>query len=263
VELQRRAKDLSDQGLGLAVITYDAPEVLKRFAGEHAITYPLLSDPGSAIIRSYGILNTGNKEGTRAYGVPHPGTFMLDRTGRVVARYFEAAYQERNTVSSILTRQGSGVGDGPVQTARTSHLTVQAAVSDGVVSPGSRFSVTLQVTPLPGMHVYAPGRHTYQTVAFTVGGQTWITAQPLRYPPSEIYHFVPLDERVEVYQRAFTLVQDLTVLATPEVQKQLAGQKTVTVAGRLEYQACDDKVCYAPTTVPLEFTLALTPLLRP
>ena len=55
----------------------------------------------------------------------------------------------------------------------------------------------------------------------------------------------------------------LTVLATPEVQKQLAGQMTVTIAGQLEYQACDDKVCYAPTTVPLNFTLDLTPLLRP
>ena len=113
------------------------------------------------------------------------------------------------------------------------------------------------------MHVYAPGTHTYQTVKFTVAGQSWLKLQPLRYPASEIYYFAPLDERVEVYQQAFTLVQDLTVLATAEVQKQLAGQKTVTVAGQLEYQACDDKVCYAPTAVPLSFTLDLTPLLRP
>ena len=237
--------------------------MLKRFADERGISYPLLSDPGSAIIRSYGILNTGNAAGTRAYGVPYPGTFMLDRTGTVVARYFEDAYQERNTVLSILTRQGTGIGNGPAQTVGTSHVTVQAAASDGVVSPGSRFTLSIEVTPRKGMHVYAPGTHTYQTVAFTVKGQAWLKAHPLRYPRSEIYYFAPLDERVEVYQRAFTLVQDLTVLATPEVQKQLAGQMTVTIAGQLEYQACDDKVCYAPTTVPLNFTLDLTPLLRP
>ena len=93
--------------------------------------------------------------------------------------------------------------------------------------------------------------------------QPWLKVYPLKYPASEIYHFVPLDERVEVYQKSFTLVQDLTVLATPEVQKQLAGQTTLTVAGQLEYQACDDKVCYAPTKVPISFTLDLTPLLRP
>jgi AhpC/TSA family/Disulphide bond corrector protein DsbC len=263
VELQRRAKDLQDQGLGLAVVTYDAPEVLKRFAAERGITFPLLSDPGSAIITSYGILNTGNKAGTRAYGVPYPGTFMLDRTGAVVARYFEEAYQERSTVASILTRQGGGIGAGPAQTVRTSHVTVQAAVSDGVVAPGSRVSLSIEVTPRKGMHVYAPGKHTYQTVAFSVGGADWLKAHPLQYPPSEIYYFAPLDERVEVYQKAFTLIQDLTVLATPDVQKALAGQKTVTIAGQLEYQACDDKVCYAPTKVPITFTLDLTPLLRP
>jgi hypothetical protein len=29
----------------------------------------------------------------------------------------------------------------------------------------------------------------------------------------------------------------------------------VTVSGTLEYQACDDKVCYAPAKVPLSLTL--------
>ena len=74
---------------------------------------------------------------------------------------------------------------------------------------------------------------------------------------------MPLDERVETYIKPFTLVQDLTILATPEAQKLLAGQKAVTVSGTLEYQACDDKICYAPAKVPLTFALELTPLLRP
>jgi hypothetical protein len=262
VELQRRQADLRAQGLGLAVITYDAPEVLRRFATERSITYPLLSDGGSAIIRRYGLLNTANAEGSRAYGVPYPGTFVLDARGVVVARYFEDAYQERNTVASILTRQGGAAG-GPAVTAQTAHLVVQAVASDAIVSPGSRLSLSIQVTPARGMHVYAPGKHTYQVVRFRPDSQPWLKTHPLSYPPSEIYLFVPLDERVETYQRPFTLVQDLTILATPDVQKQLAGQTSLTVRGQLEYQACDDKVCYAPANVPLSFTFDLSPLLRP
>jgi len=262
VELQRQAQNLARQGMGLAVVTYDPPEVLKRFSDERGITFPLLSDTGSAIIKRYGLLNTTVQEGTRAYGIPFPGTFVLDARGRVVARYFEEAYQERNTVASILTRQGGAAG-GPAVTAASAHLTVQAAASDAVVAPGSRFSIALEITPAKGMHVYAPGTHTYQVVRFTPDGRPWLKAQPLQYPPSEIYHFRPLDERVATYQRAFTLVQDLTILATPEIQKLLAGEKSVTVTGRLEYQACDDKVCYAPSAVPLAFTLELVPLLRP
>ncbi len=152
---------------------------------------------------------------------------------------------------------------GPVATVRTSHLTVQAAASDTTVSPGSRFSLSIEVTPRRGMHVYAPGKHDYQVVRFVPDTRPWLRAQPLQYPPSEIYHFVPLDERVETYLKPFTLVQDLTVLATPEAQKLLAGEKTLTVSGTLEYQACDDKICYAPAKVPLSFTVDLTTLVPP
>ena len=262
MELQRRVKDLEAQGIGLAVVTYDSPETLKKFAASYGITYPLIADVGSPIITAYGLLNTTVEPGSRAAGVPFPGTFMLDGSGRVTARYFEAAYQERNTVASILTRQGSAPS-GAVATVRTSHLTVQAAASDTVVSPGSRFSLSIEVTPRRGMHVYAPGKHDYQVVRFVADSRPWLRSQPLQYPPSEIYHFVPLDERVETYLKPFTLVQDLTILATPEAQKLLAGEKTVTVSGTLEYQACDDKICYAPAKVPLSFTLELTPRVRP
>ena len=100
-------------------------------------------------------------------------------------------------------------------------------------------------------------------VTFRPAGQPWLKTHPLTYPASEIYYFAPLDERVETYQQPFTLVQDLTILATPEAQKLLAGQTSLTIRGTLDYQACDDKVCYAPTSVPLTFTFDLTPLVRP
>lgn len=39
-------------------ISYDSPEILADFGKRHGITFPLLSDAGSATIRRYGILNT-------------------------------------------------------------------------------------------------------------------------------------------------------------------------------------------------------------
>jgi hypothetical protein len=57
-------------------------------------------------------------------------------------------------------------------------------------------------------------------------------------------------------------VTDLTILATPEVQKLLTSMSSVTITGALEYQACDDKLCYNPARIPLSFTLATKPLER-
>ena len=261
MELQGRYDDLRKQGLGLIAISYDSPETLKAFAASRGIRFPLIADPGSAIIRRFGILNEQQEPGTRTYGIPHPGTFIVDRKGVVTARFFEDAYQERYTAAAILTARGADSG-GAAVSAETVHLSVRASISDTSVAPGERISIAVTVSPRSRMHVYAPGKHGYRVVGVTVDPQPWLRTHDTRYPPSEIYHFKPLDERVEVYTKPFRLVQDVTMLATPEVQKALAAMTSVTIAGALDYQACDDKICYNPARVPFSFTVAVKALDR-
>ena len=110
MELQSRVATLKRQGLGLVAVSYDSPATLTDFAGRRGITFPMLSDTGSAVIKRYRLLNRQVPEGTPQYGIPYPGTFVLDAHGVVTARYFEEAYQERTTVESILTHIGSGTG---------------------------------------------------------------------------------------------------------------------------------------------------------
>ena len=254
-------EEIQRQGLGLAAISYDAPEVLKKFADSRGITFPLISDRDSAIIKRYGLLNTTVEPGTRSYGIPFPGTFIVDRRGIVRSRHFEDAYQERNTVASLLVARGV-TPFGPAMTVETPHLALTAAVSDDVVAPGERVSLVFEISPKPRMHVYAPGGHSYQVVRVLLDPQPWLRTHEMSYPASEIYHFTPLDERVEVYQKPFRLVQEVTLLATPEAQKLLGALDDVTISGRLEYQACDDKLCYAPQTVPIRWVLPVKRLDR-
>jgi hypothetical protein len=261
VELQGRYDDIRRQGLGLVAITYDPPETLKRFADSRGITFPLLSDPGSALIKRYGLFNDTVDPQTRAYGIPHPGTFILDTKGAVVARFFEDAYQERYTAATILTAIGGSLPGTPV-TSRTDHLTMAASISDTVAAPGHRLTIVANITPRPTTHLYAPGKHDYQVVKLTIDPQPWLRAHDTGYPASEIYHFVPLDERVEVYSKPFQLRRDFTFLATPEMQKVLGGMPSATITGALEYQACDDKVCFNPARVPFSFTVTLKALDR-
>jgi hypothetical protein len=82
---------------------------------------------------------------------------------------------------------------------------------------------------------------------------------PLQYPPSQIYLFEPLNERVPVYQTPFTLAQEIVLEATPEAERALRGRTELTLTGTLEYQACDDKLCFNPAAVPLLWTLKVTP----
>jgi hypothetical protein len=139
----------------------------------------------------------------------------------------------------------------------TMHLTVHTSISDTVVTPGKKLSIAFDVTPKRLMHVYAPGKHDYQVITVKVDPQPWLKVEPTVYPPSEIYHFKELDEKVETYGKPFKLVQDLTILDTAAAKKALASASPIKLSGRLEYQACDDKVCYAPTRIPVSFALTV------
>lgn len=89
-----------DAGFGVAAISYDPVETPKAFADKHMITFPMLSDAGSETITAWGLLN---KEATgRTAGIPHPGTFMIDRAGTIISRSFEQPYQERRSATSLL-----------------------------------------------------------------------------------------------------------------------------------------------------------------
>ena len=46
------------------------------------------------------------------------------------------------------------------------------------------------------------------------------------------------------------------------MQKFLATRQSITLTGALEYQACDDKVCFNPSRIPVSFELTLKPLDR-
>ena len=262
MELQGRRESLTRQGIGLAAVSYDPVTVLADFAARHGITFPLLSDTGSLTIKRYGIFNTTIPEtNQQTYGVPFPGTFMLNARQVVTSRFFEPAYQERNTVASILARLGNQV-DVPVTKLSSPQLEVMSFATDGTVAPGTHFSIVLDVRPAKGIHVYAPGVSGYKPIALTIEPQPWVILRSAIYPAPEDYYFRPLNEHVNVFQRPFRIVQDVALDASPEAQAALKDVTTLTLRGALNYQACDDRICFSPQSVPLSWTLAVRQLDR-
>jgi len=145
---------------------------------------------------------------------------------------------------------------GPSARSTTGHLTVESRISPEEAAPGATLTVALDITPRRSIHVYAPGKHDYQVIALTLDAQPWLRLEPTKYPPSEQYHFAPLNETVEVYSQPFRLTRALRVLDTPEARRALASG-TATVTGQLEYQACDDRVCFAPAKVAVRLPVRI------
>jgi DsbC/DsbD-like thiol-disulfide interchange protein len=142
-------------------------------------------------------------------------------------------------------------------TTETMHLTLVASSGEAAPAPGKHVALAFDITPKKGMHVYAPGKHDYQVVSVTVDAQPWLKAQPTVYPPSEILELKELDEKVEVYSKPFKLIRAVDVLTSLDAKKALAAVPAPAITGMVEYQACDDKVCYAPKKIPFKFALDL------
>ncbi len=288
MELQDRLEELENSGIGIAAISYDSQEVLADFAEKRGITFPLLSDDGSSVITEFGILNTVVLEGLgpnqddpdvvadihkyvaaavfdsdrlrqRIAGTPYPGTFMLDANARVTSRFFEEFYRERNTTSNVMLKVGIGLTPIAAVEGTTAHLKLTAYPSNPYVTAGTRFSLAVEIRPNPSMHVYAPGAETmgYRVIGLNMAPSEYVRFEPVDFPESEIYHFEPLDEYVPVYQESFTLLQEAVVDASAEAEASLAELDALTLSGSLDYQACDDALCYPPASFPLSFTLDL------
>ena len=259
--MQRSLGDLRNKEIGLAAISYDSVETLRAFAGKHGITFPLLSDSGSKTIDAWGLRN---REATgRAAGVPHPGTFVIDPAGRILTRAFEAAYQERETAASILTGAGadSAKRSGTVEVAGR-YLRAAVSVSDTLVAPGQRVTLIADITPGPNIHVYAPGQQGYLPIELKPAASPDFKAAAARFPPSREYLFAPLNERVQVFDRPFRILQEVTLALSPSLRQRATAKETLTIAATLDYQACDDKVCFKPESLALGWNLGLMPIER-
>ena len=192
-------------------------------------------------------------------GTPYPGTFMLDARGRVGSRFFEEFYAERNTTSNVMLKLGIGLSPIAAVQGETAQLKFTAYPSNPIVTVGTRFSLAVDVEPGPDMHVYAPGADAmgYRVIGLRLAPTEHVRFEPVDFPDSEIYHFEPLDEYVPVYQQPFTILQEAVVDASQEARASLLELDALTISGSLDYQACDDAICYNPVSIPVSFTLDL------
>lgn len=89
----------------ILAISIDDRELQRRMIDQVAerdgriLEYMLLSDPDHAVIDRYGLLNQSDPQ---ARPIPHPTTFVVDRSGVVRWKFIEINYRIRPTNADVL-----------------------------------------------------------------------------------------------------------------------------------------------------------------
>lgn len=78
------------------------PSQLAAFTAKRNISYPLLSDPKSDVIDRYALRDPAYRPGNRAYGVPRPIIFFIDREGVIRGKLYEESFKNRPPLKLVI-----------------------------------------------------------------------------------------------------------------------------------------------------------------
>jgi Disulphide bond corrector protein DsbC len=128
--------------------------------------------------------------------------------------------------------------------------------------PGSRVTLIAEIELPSDVHVYAPGVQGYKPIQLTLRG-AGLELAPAAYPKPKILYLEAIREQVPVFEGKFRITQDATVPfshARDGLRAVFSSEKNISISGELKYQACDNKVCFPPTSVPVMWRLQVAPL---
>jgi hypothetical protein len=196
-------------------------------------------------------------------GMARPGFFFIDKNGVIREKFFEAKYRERLSGNNVIAKLFPELGEEVASTAETPHLRLALEQSDRTGFPGEIVTLTAEVQLPPDVHVYAPGTRDYKPIKLTIEPASEIEFRPAIYPPSKTLFLPAIKERVPVFTGAFRIRQDVKISSAAEFSNALPPDgKPLTIVGKLEYQACDSKICFLPESLPVQWHVQALPLDR-
>ena len=148
-------------------------------------------------------------------------------------------------LSSLAVTQSLSLKPGTAQ-----HVTIVNGV-DGMVRPGGRVLLWVKVTPNPGKRVYAAGARDFQPVTLVPTPHAAVTFSKPAYSRSELDGNSGSPTPVPVYKNEFRIAIPIVISATA------THNDALTIGAAINYQACDDRLCYPAASIPVLWKLPL------
>ena len=259
MELQNHKAESDTEGVKLFAISYDSVEVLGRFADHYGIEYPVLSDVDSKVIRDFGILNTlVQPHETEYYDIPYPGSYLVDESGTVVAKFFNRQYQVRESAPSMI-RMGFNL---PIDLASFSHaeagatgVTVHASLMERELHPRQRSFIYVTLELDEALHVYGdPIPDGYIKTSVVATGTEGLEFGEPQFPPTKPFKIEGIDDEFYTFDGQVEIV--VPVVST--IREVGDAEIGLTVS----FQACTGEMCYLPRTEKLRLGLTTAPNVR-
>lgn len=268
VELQEALPKFEAAGIKLYAISYDEVDALAEFARHHDITYPLLSDKGSRVIRHLGIQNHFvTRDQVPFYGIPFPGTYLVDEAGLVADKFFHRNLAAREAAETVIDSAlgeillgedeptGAG-GDESIRVSATYHG------GGGTLKGGVRRQIVVRFELAPGLHIYdEPVPEGMVATRISVTGPEGLHCGTVQKPATRPLALPGLVEPLTVWEGQVDFV--IPVWADDRIAGIMdeISREEIEIGVRVDYQACDDQACHIPRSETLSLRVPITPYL--
>jgi hypothetical protein len=124
-------------------------------------------------------------------------------------------------------------------------------LDSSVTGSGASLTLRVDITPKARIHVYGPGAKSFVQPSLKIV-TSGVTAGTVSFPRPEIVQDPILDALIPMYTKTFRVSLPLKLGASTKPGE------TLSVTGVFSYQACDDKMCYPPSTAPVTWSIAMS-----
>lgn len=267
MELCEAFRKFEQHGIKLYAISYDDQQALSEFASLQRVPYRLLSDVDSQVIRQFGILNT-QVEPTDGplYGIPYPGSYVVDERGVVVDKFFYDSYKRRDSPENLIDAALGRVvlaEDNPHVEAGDPEIRVTATLhgGNGSLKQGAMRRLVVRFELRDGLHIYGePVPEGMVPTTVEVSAPEGIVREAPVYPPTTPLRLDATGQTLPVWSGVVDV--QIPIYATSRFVSECrpVDRDAATLEVTVRYQACDDHNCLLPRTEKLSLEVPVEPV---
>ncbi len=140
----------------------------------------------------------------------------------------------------------------PAQSSSAKYVQVSSKVIGGPIRPGSTFKAEVRLKIAKGWHInsHAPAQEYMIGTNFVVDSTEGCTVAAMEYPKGQSVTLSISETPFSVYDGTVAIVVTLKTSADLPKGKHV-------LKGKLTLQACNDQICVAPSTIPVDIPVTV------
>lgn len=260
MELQEHIETFAAAGVRIIAVSPEPVGTIARFTEGHGVTFPVLSDTGSVVIREYGILNVGVPKDHPYYGIPFNGAYLTDTDGRIAQKHFNPSFRVRESAEMIIRGDLGEWYDIEGYPAATGGAAVSASLGSAELKPYRRVDLLIRIDLPEGQHAYGePVPEGLVATTVTVTGPEELRVDAPVMPSTQPLFVEGVGKELQVFDGDIHIRVPVSYRSFDPPDEGGA----VPIGIDVRYQACDRLVCFLPAEERLTLDAPLGAHLQP